>query len=167
MLELQMLSVVAQDVDFMKIEDFETYSYKPASNEAASKCIGWLGAGDKYETGEVDGAALLRLELLSELKANRTRGLKACPVCGELFEKNRFGTMLGSSEIKVVAFDQAYTSPSLIVHFIRDHNYCPPEEFLIALKAMKDPLSEDGRTALMAFGARFEWPDSWPEPGWE
>lgn len=151
----------------MKIQDFEVYSYKQAPNESASKCIGWIGDGESYKTCEVDPAALLRLELLSELKANRTRGLKSCPICGNLFEENRFGTKLGSSEIKVVALGQAYTSPALIVHFIRDHSYCPPEEFLRALKAMEDPRTEFGRAELIGLGARFEWPNSWPETGWE
>lgn len=151
----------------MKIRDFEIYSYKPAPNEAVSKCIGWLGDGENYKTCEVDSAILARLELLSELKANNTRGLKSCPICGNLFEKNRFGTKLGSSEIKVVAPGQAYSCPSLIVHFVRDHSYCPPQEFLSALKVMKDPLSKVGRAALVELGANFEWPDSWPEPGWK
>jgi len=42
---------------------------------------------------------------------------------------------LGSAEIRVQGIDGAvYAAPNLIYHYMANHNYLPPEEFLGAIR---------------------------------
>ena len=69
----------------------------------------------------------------------QTRGYHRCPFC----ENPGFGIKveyqgnlltLGSAEIRVQGVDGTrYPAPGLICHYIKEHNYLPPQEFIDAV----------------------------------
>ncbi|WP_194917403.1 hypothetical protein, partial [Catenulispora rubra] len=74
-----------------------------------------------------------------------TRGVHGCRF-RHLFEADFqyravYGTRvlyLGSAELRVVAADGRWlTAPTLVVHYIRDHGYRPPQAFVEAVTAMR------------------------------
>ena len=74
-----------------------------------------------------------------------TRGVHGCRF-RHLFEADfQYGAVygtrllyLGSAEIRVVAADgRRLTAPTLVVHYIRDHCYRPPELFVEAVRALR------------------------------
>ena len=51
---------------------------------------------------------------------------------------------MGTSETRVFSSDGiVYAAPTLIYHYISAHNYCPPEEFLVAMKEGSQPFSQE------------------------
>jgi hypothetical protein len=113
--------------------------------------VGWLEKGHEYPTGETDAAVIGKLKVLVELPRApkiQTLGFHTCDFCD-----NRFIHMLcvereiplGSAELLIPsAWDVIYTTPDLIIHYIEDHNYCPPDEFVEAVKAFDVGLNWGG-----------------------
>lgn len=68
------------------------------------------------------------------------RGYHICNLCTDV-SRSQYVTehhskrlFLGSAEIRVVGEQGiTYAAPTLIFHYVRDHAYRPPEEFLRAL----------------------------------
>ena len=131
------------------------YNYKPTAEERDSFAVGWLTENSTFETEYVPKKALHRLEYLSRMKFNRTRGIATCPICQETFIEKKFCDILGSAEVKIITKEVAFSAPDLIVHFIKEHNYKPPDIFVSTINEMLDPLSDSGREALIEFGASF------------
>lgn len=132
--------------------DMSEYSYKKGPNERPSKNIGWLGRDVPFPTGRVHRDIISRLEILSCIRFNQTRGFCKCPLCGADMVANSFGALLGSAEIKVFFQSTLYSSPNLIVHFIKEHSYLPPEEYIDAVSCMEDPMSNEAVLRYRHFG---------------
>jgi hypothetical protein len=49
--------------------------------------------------------------------------LHKCPFCGNA---------AGTGEIDVVGSTMIYAAPTLIIHYVEAHRYCPPDEFVLA-----------------------------------
>ncbi|MGW1468889.1 DUF7919 family protein [Streptomyces sp. NPDC002308] len=103
--------------------------------------VGWLEGGESYARGEVADEDREILADLAALLQHRSRGYHYCTLCTEMRE--RFGVSgagnarfrLGSAEIRVVSDSgQLYVAPNLVLHYIADHGYRPPEEFLAAVR---------------------------------
>ncbi|MGZ7445796.1 ankyrin repeat domain-containing protein [Paenibacillus sp. TH7-28] len=71
-------------------------------------------------------------------------------------------TALGSSEIRVITEDgkQKFAAPSMILHYVIDHNYCPPEEFISAVINGPKPGSNEYET----YEKRYNIDCLWGEP---
>ena len=119
--------------------DLTLYAYGAAdSSEANALNIGWLAQGVDFLTTPPDKKFVDRLWRFCKLSVGQTRGLHLCEICG-CHEANvsRFSEealLLGSAEIRVIS-DQGrlYASPNLIFHYVFDHNYSPPAEFVRAV----------------------------------
>jgi len=95
--------------------------------------IGWLEAGHDYQRGAVDDEVMAKL---TEIKASRwptlfhfglIRGSYSCTLCPK---GDRAGC---STELLIQNAEKPgsyFGCLSMIDHFIRDHNYKPPEVFL-------------------------------------
>ena len=101
------------------------------------KRIGWLEEGYPFNKGSVDGGVLRILEHLLfndcrfNARVNMLRGLRPCSICGP---NEEFERRLSSGELWIPYGDDNYFStPTLILHYITKHGYCPPTEFLNAL----------------------------------
>lgn len=132
--------------------DLSNYDYKKGELEHPSKNIGWLDAEKPFATGVVPREITHRLDVLSCMRFNQTRGFKNCPLCGAAMIKNTFGVILGSAEIKVPAAPSLYSSPNMIVHFITSHFYFPPDIYLDAVSRMPDPRSEEAASEFVRLG---------------
>ena len=119
--------------------DLSRYEYMAREISASVLNVGWLGIESPYHTGAIDEESLQRLVRHYENRVNRTRGFHYCPFCIEA----KFGLavnlgdreiILGGAEIRV-SDEQGvtYAAPDLIYHYITDHQYKPPDEFLRAL----------------------------------
>lgn len=104
--------------------------------------VGWLGTEHSFPTGEVD---LIILNKLRSLRLTRggvnilfARGVSTCPLCKKIIsiprvDKSDF--LLGISEIWIPFNGKVYASPDMILHFISEHSYKPPQIFEKAVLA--------------------------------
>ena len=132
--------------------DLTTYDYLPDTVPAGVELltVGWLEPGHEFPTAaegaEPDPVFWQNLiTLAADHPVAVTRGVHGCRF-RHLFEADYqygavYGTRvlyLGSAEIRVVAADgRRLTAPTLVVHYIRDHGYQPPEVFVEAVTAMR------------------------------
>lgn len=121
-----------------------TYSRSPSGSEVVN--VGWLEKPHFFPQGTVPEHALDRLFLLCLQPVNRTRGHHTCQFCqnpsvGFRAERNDKEAWLGSAEIRLTGKNgRVYAAPDLIYHYITDHCYRPPDEFVAALIADPQPL---------------------------
>lgn len=119
--------------------DLTPYRYFQVDEPALN--VGWLGAGHEFRQGPVpEGfAAALADRVLTEA-VNRARGwhvcdLPGCPLTGNVVHGPDGTEMtLGSAEIWPSGADgTTYAAPNLIHHYVTDHGYRPPDEFIAAV----------------------------------
>ncbi|ACU76908.1 conserved hypothetical protein [Catenulispora acidiphila DSM 44928] len=130
--------------------DLAPYDYLPETvpHGVELLTVGWLEPGHDFETEAEPLAAAFWPNLIT-LAADHpvavTRSVHGCRF-RHLFEADYqyravYGTRvlyLGSAEIRVVAADGRWlTAPTLVVHYVRDHGYRPPPEFVEAVAAMR------------------------------
>ena len=122
----------------MYYPDLSAYRYD--ADPAEILAVGWLDAEHPFETGEVDECLLRTLERLTLKPVNQTRGFHQCELCAtppfglpvRIAGEER---TLGSADIEVRGGDgRVFCAPDLLLHYIWDHQYLPPEEFLEALR---------------------------------
>jgi len=92
--------------------------------------VGWLDDNHDYTKGSVPKGFLEKLK--KQKIVNNTKGSHRCPFCGKY--SGNFGRDWSSSaEYKIKTTDGYFYSPTMIYHYVRDHNYKPPEEFIDAV----------------------------------
>lgn len=64
------------------------------------------------------------------------RELPHCLQCGEIKYTRSSGSFIRNSELWIPAGDLIYASPLSIVHSIREHQYCPPDEYIECLMSV-------------------------------
>ena len=109
--------------------------------------IGWLDKVYEYPRGNVSEKVLNKLlELCINNSVNRMRSFHDCSFCHECKSGTKVDSpytvihdgekhILGSGEIWVRGEGNIiYIAPNLIYHYIKDHNYKPPDDFLLAVE---------------------------------
>jgi hypothetical protein len=101
--------------------------------------IGWLSREYPFANGSTSPRFLDKLRLCYQRRVKQTRGFQVCPFC----EERRIGLpveidgkiiTLGSAEIEVTdEKGRTYAAPDLLYHYITEHHYLPPEEFIEAV----------------------------------
>jgi hypothetical protein len=121
--------------------DLSTYEYELPTSLATVFTIGWLDLNHPYEQGPTDQIFINALEwCCCNRFVNQMRGTHVCNLCGEdpvfvIFSGVR--RMLGSAEIWVPGDDgKIYAAPDLILHYVKKHAYCPPQEFQVAVRRL-------------------------------
>jgi hypothetical protein len=84
--------------------------------------IGWLEKGEPFEKGDVPDGFLRKLSHAKE--DMHTRGWHNCPFCG---------SMLGTACLIVPGEGKTYIAPNRVDHYIVEHGYKPPQEFIDAV----------------------------------
>jgi len=117
------------------------------------RAVGWLQRGSRYRQGSVDSQVLSRLFEFVETEWTGPRvgsfGYHACDLCpnapqktgtlviwqepGPLATSKPRSTTVGGAELYVPGNGCVYAAPSMILHYILAHGYCPPAEFTEAL----------------------------------
>jgi hypothetical protein len=130
-------------------EDMSIYSYKENQKNTPLN-IGWLDKSYHYKQGNVDSKVTEKILKLTSVKLMMTRGFHVCNLC--ISAKNsplivKYGDeelKLGFAEIRVFGKEnKIYAAPNLIYHYIKEHNYQPPDEFIEAVLNGPDPYSNE------------------------
>lgn len=100
--------------------------------------IGWLDPQFPFPTGQVTERALDAIGQCCLRPSRKTRGYHTCKFCSdsplwgiEVCIRG-FDIRLGSAEVQVDGRDCIFVAPDLIYHYVREHAYMPPAEFLAA-----------------------------------
>jgi len=104
--------------------------------------IGWLGASCTFEPGLVDPSVRDRLLRLAAQRRNLMRGFHNCEMCSmdsPIEVPSSWASSgiqyLGNGEIHVPSTSGViFSAPTLVIHYIDSHGYCPPQEFLDAVR---------------------------------
>lgn len=128
----------------MYFSDLTPYRY--SSNEYSvlgTLNVGWLDRKYEYPTGETSSQFQERLLKFCASPVLRTRGYHYCVFCEHpndimLLEPAKVQwegqiMRLGSAEIRVIYGENVYAAPNLIYHYVVEHNYKPPQEFIEAV----------------------------------
>jgi hypothetical protein len=135
-----------REVEMAEFEDLTPYSYGETPQSGRALNVGWIGRSAAFTRGDVASGVLRRLIELAASPAAVERGLHYCELCDvdspvridtSLSPKGRVS--LGTGEIRVLSDDGAatYCAPTLIVHYILDHGYCPPDDFVQAVQGRR------------------------------
>ena len=106
------------------------------------RAIGWLGK-DPIPTGDVPTGLVPALVKLARSHSRlRTRGYHHCCYCDldtvAIPSEGGREFRLGSAEIWISGErGTVYRAPDLIIHYIRDHQYRPPQEYIDAVMAVE------------------------------
>lgn len=118
--------------------------------------IGWIDGLHEFNRGNISDKLISSLWEYIIVPVNRTRGLhQDCVLDGQnktfvaKFRKNTI--KLGDSEIRVIDEQNkvVYASPNLILHYIINHHYCPPQCFIDAVMNGPKPGSDSYKKILV------------------
>lgn len=121
--------------------DLSRYAYLPPKPGETRELIniGWLDKDHPFPVGKVPPVLQGELHRALESLCNRTRGYHRCNLCGDrepvrVRHRDR-EFVLGDAEIHIPAGGRVYVSPNLIIHYVDQHSYQPPAEFVDAVLA--------------------------------
>ncbi|QIY69204.1 hypothetical protein HEP84_08370 [Streptomyces sp. RLB1-33] len=128
--------------------DLSPYEYSDDADETGEGAgsgasllnVGWLAEGHEFWRGDVPEGFVEALLDLAKDTVNVYRGMHFCDFCPTFQEarKNvRFrDVFIGSGEVHVRGGQgRVYAAPALVVHYVADHGYQPPREFVDAVLA--------------------------------
>jgi hypothetical protein len=107
--------------------------------ELGTLAVGWLDKRHAYNQGETSEEFRKRLFHFCRHSLLRTRGFHVCefcqpkPRCAAYAKLDGQELGMGSAEIRVVHNGKVYAAPNLIYHYVVEHNYKPPDEFIEAV----------------------------------
>ncbi|MEO6088002.1 MAG: hypothetical protein ABIQ18_33315 [Umezawaea sp.] len=127
--------------------DLAPYSYLPDTipPDVVALNVGWLDAEHSYQTGtHPEGFAERLFELCQSHPHAQTRGFQDCVLCRRAgvdewpVTATFLGTStpLGDAEVRVI--DDVGTwlvAPNLVFHYVVEHEYQPPSQFVDAVMA--------------------------------
>ncbi len=150
-------------------QDLTPYSYSERDKELGllSLNIGWLAGQQPFSRGETPQEFRTQLFqfCLDENLVHIYRGFHECEICNlpsrEWAERRHsiYGdkaefASIGDGEIRVIGESAIYAAPALIYHYVVDHEYKPPDDFIQAVMTGPQPGSEAHRALLENLRAR-------------
>jgi len=114
------------------------------------RAVGWLHPDQPYPKGAVSAEFVDRLESFVEqceasgdaLYFGASGGVHTCEFCGKALGASKFGVPCGNL---------LFVAPDLILHYIQQHGYRPPAEFVTAVLHSPLPESEDYQSMTEPF----------------
>lgn len=112
--------------------------------------IGWLGEKGSFPQGDASDEFLVNLWEYYKCPVFSTRNIYQNEKLDgywrfftAIFNGREIG--LGNSEVRVLDKERGviYASPNLLIHYIVNHHYCPPEEYIKAVIEGPKPNSKD------------------------
>ncbi|WP_225100413.1 hypothetical protein [Streptomyces sp. CoH27] len=125
--------------------DLSPYEYVKESIPAAVTAVnvGWLEPGEEYPQGDVpDGFIETLAIIVRDSRQMKMRGWHSCPLphvgytAGYPIRVDVDGqdVALGAAEVRVVARSGEWMiAPDLILHYVSNHSYKPPADFIDAV----------------------------------
>lgn len=114
--------------------------------------VGWLDGVHAYSKGAVDRRLVEKIKMLAKKPVELYRGYHLCELCVEppglqhSLIPNRIVTdpdcswarwadqRSSNGEIRVRLGNVTYAAPVLVAHYIEEHGYLPPADFLKAIE---------------------------------
>jgi hypothetical protein len=130
----------------MFLRDLEPYRYGVPEPLKDVLAVGWLSKISDYTQGVAPpGFVDVLAKLLSTHRVNQTRGYHVCEFCSKspLTCHSPAGRKitLGSAELWIPSVADSgpiYASPDLIHHYVTEHHYRPPNDFIDAVMSARD-----------------------------
>ncbi len=114
--------------------------------------VGFLSRKTKFETGKVPAQFLDKLLAYCHPQKTvcQTMGTRKSPFSNEhvVVQFDGEDHKLGAAEIRIIGPEDIYAAPDLIYHYVRDHNYLPPAEFVDAVMKGPSPDSAEFRALI-------------------
>lgn len=122
----------------MFFEDLTPYRYLTRNPVERTCNIGWIEELGQFQPGaSLPQISALLEEYYSDLIGNQTRGHHDCGLCGlseVRLEYEHRRIILGAAELWIPGDNgQIFVAPDLVIHYLREHSYCPPAEFVAAV----------------------------------
>ena len=103
------------------------------------RAIGWLHPDHSHTEGVVPQDFLARLKAFAARSGDSAEalyfgafgGFHTCEFCGRAHGIGNFGVPSG---------DLLFVAPEMVVHYVEQHGYCPPPEFVAAV--LRSPLPD-------------------------
>jgi hypothetical protein len=126
------------------------------------RAVGWLHPDHEYTKGDVPVEFLLRLKTFIASSGASSEalyfgaffGFHTCEFCDHVHGVSDFGVpngVHGSRNFGVPDGDLLFVAPEMIGHYVEQHGYCPPPEFVAALMRSPLPESEEYRILTEPF----------------
>jgi hypothetical protein len=138
-------------------KDLTPYSY---CGDEQSLNIGWLSGNEELVVGETSLEFREKLHnfCLDENLVNVMRGFQECEFCGlswsewgrnhPIYGEHTELMSIGDGEIRVIGKGVVYAAPALIYHYVVEHHYKPPQEFIDAVLTGPQPGSPEHNALL-------------------
>jgi len=104
------------------------------------RSVGWLGTTHPFSRGVVSETFIKRLIEICKKPAVTHRGFHVCEFCEANdiealdYERAKTAGTLSWTLIRVIGRDGTlYYSPGMICHYVTEHGYQPPDEFVTAV----------------------------------
>jgi len=138
-------------------EDLTPYRYIESGMAPETYNVGWLDQARAFSTCEPQKEDIDALWGFCQISVATTRGIHECNLCKQGFSSIQKylskSILLGSSEIRVISGQgRIYAASNLIFHYVSEHNYSPPAEFVAALRTGLNPESNEYLAQLRAMG---------------
>lgn len=132
----------------MFIEDLSTEAYFARGDHV--RAIGWLEGNHPYLRGPVpeEFLAALKRHVASAYQPVLFLGPHRCTLCSD--DEGPFGIR----NLLIPTPTLLYVSPELVLHYVEDHGYKPPDEFIAAVLACPDQNSPEFEELLRACATR-------------
>lgn len=144
-------------------EDLSKFEHK-GKIEKKTFSIGWIEDDTNFNKGKVSEQFIKSLFEYVKFPINPTRSIyKNLVLDGENVSfvacYNGYNILLGTAEIRVIdnCNDTVYAAPNLILHYVMNHNYLPPENFINAvIKGSKPNSTEYNKFVRNYYGSNTE-----------
>jgi len=132
--------------------DLGPIDYFRSSGSPSWRAVGWLGEGKPFSQGQVSDAFVKRLGALMQRFEQPFffMGAHACELCPASGPRAS-----GQYNLWVPGNGVIYVVPYLIQHYIHEHHYRPPDEFLDAVLRCPDTDTSEYRAAMSAIDPHF------------
>ena len=128
----------------MHFDDLTSYTYYTRGRVIERACnIGWLDSAIPFRTGIINPTIPQLLTIYYDaLCANQMRGYYGCPLCPSNGQKPAIhmgpqSIVLGAAELWVPCNDgRILAAPDLIIHYMAEHQYMPPDQFIQAVESL-------------------------------
>lgn len=148
--------------------DLTSYCYISHLIRPSTLNVGWI-EGNCFEKGTLSDDVLDKLWRFCQCSIGQTRGFHVCnlPGCEQRTwsagphksSRGEATVLLGSAEIRVFGKNgYIYAAPDMIYHYVIDHLYMPPEEFIEALLISPLPGAQEYFDRLKLL--QLEWADN-------
>lgn len=129
--------------------DFSAYEYYTQEIDPLIVNIGWLDANHEFSKGPVCDKFLAHLWSYCSKPVQQSKGFHLCELCNtphypQVAQRDGRQLRLGSAEIRVQGQNGIiYAVPDFIYHYVVEHNYQPPNEFIEAVLSAPLPTSPE------------------------